>query len=277
MKRYLLLFILILSVSPIVNALDLKGTFWTDESNAYFFFQDTTVLFEHGGRADKFKYLIKNDSLYLFKNYWIDKDSIKHIQSYGLICGIKSKDSLSLRPYLPVDNEWEKDIIDPVLTDTMKTSRFYNVEKYYDPSLLVFDKLYFMLNEYDYKVEIIIDKNRNYYYHGKGDIKNKGYYQGIISDSLFKVLGNLLEKSCLRLITLEPVCYDIDTTGKVSNIIFVKDGPDYTLNLYVDKEIINLQGNSLPYVAKNLFNFLSKSNRDVKLLKSKSAKKAFGQ
>lgn len=125
-------------------------------------------------------------------------------------------------------------------------------------------------------MKIIIDSTKTIYFYGnkyymqlwglynRGNKKSleQGYYQGCLSDSLYRQLLDLLNTSSLDRMRLKKGLYD-------------STGPMYSLDIYYDNKYKRTEGTRFPAIGHNLFQFLSSIEAKTPLIKSKTAKDMF--
>lgn len=272
--------LLLLAVSFVsLNAIELNGTQWVNHRLAYLSFEDTTMFIAYMGYGDVYSYKISSDSLYCVQHYVPKGDILKHALGYGFIIQGRTADSMILRPFRPSGIQRRYNCEMPSLVDSNRSCTYYPPAHFRDPSVRAFEKIVFDndARRYGHRYTIVIDKDRNYFFHGEGGLFRKGYYQGIMSDSLFGDMKDLLENSAVRHIRMEPTYDCVDSLEKASVCTVGTDNPQYTLSIYLQGDTIKMSGAIVPYPAFVMFMFLSESYHRVKLFNTKTAKKAFGR
>ncbi|MBI5806740.1 hypothetical protein HZA73_11980 [candidate division TA06 bacterium] len=279
MKKYFVVILLLVRSFALITAFELKGTTWVGNHLECLSFNDTLASYSILSDESDYKYSTSNDSLLIYEHYLTTADTLNHTRGYGFIIQSQNADSIVLKPFRPVGIEWGTTILDKYLIDSTESFTYYKSDHYYDSSIVAFDKIYFSKDYsdwYDIHFQMIIDKNRNYYYHSVDNKAQKGYYQGIMEDSLFEALKICLKHSALRKVNLNPAYSYYDNTGKkVDEIMVFSSGPFYNLKVYMQNDSICTSGTQVPQIANKLFRFLESSSQKVKLFKTKAAKKAF--
>ncbi len=256
---------------------------------------DSLVLFS--------PYSIQGDSLVPFQSDTMS-DNYFQPEDTGGFCFIiehRDSDSMVLRPYRSSTREqFKHSSEDDYLFDSTNTITLYSILK---DTLLSFDRLLFYThssNRFEHglilrigskgeivyppgklierDLRIIIDSTKTMYLYGnnfamqlwglyKYGNKNalkQGYYQGCLSDSLYRRLIDLLKTSSLDRMRFKKDPYD-------------STGPKYTLDIYYNGKYKRTEGTDAPLIGYRLVTYLSSVATEVPLVKSKTAKKMFEQ
>lgn len=250
-------------------------------------------------------HLIREGSLAQSLSDTMSEDNLQPADTIG-VCFIiehQDPDSLVLRPYL--NSTWKQyrhAVEDGYLFDSTHTITLYSILK---DTLFSFDRLLFCehsrlqgtggtivngspggiylprgkLIERDQR--IIIDSTKTMYLYGnkfamqlwglyKYGNKNalkQGYYQGCLSDSLYRRLIDLLKTSSLDRMHFKKDLYD-------------STGSKYSLDIYYNGKYKRTEGTDSPLIGYGLVTFFSAIKPlipEVPLVKSKTAKKMFEQ
>ncbi|MDQ7798225.1 MAG: hypothetical protein RDU76_04670 [Candidatus Edwardsbacteria bacterium] len=249
--------------------------------------------------------LIRGGSLAQSLSDTMSEDNLQPADTIG-VCFIiehQNPDSLVLRPYR--NSTWKQyrhAVEDGYLFDSTRTITLYSILK---DTLFSFDRLLFCehnrlqgtggtigsgntggiylpqgkLIERD--LRIIIDSTKTMYLYGnkfalqlwglyKYGNKNalkQGYYQGCLSDSLYRRFIDLLKTSSLDRMRFKKDPYD-------------STGPKYSLDIYYNGKYKRTEGTDFPLIGYGLVTFFSAIKplvTEVPLVKSKTAKKMFEQ
>lgn len=223
---------------------------WAGNDLEYIKIGSERVYFEVFGRySDEKKYLIIGDTLRLYDKYTTSRDNYakEHIKNFDFLIKELTVQHLTL---MPLDSN-AQELADHKLL-LMYQDRSLLKAKQMDFKQLKFKGTTCLGTCPDMSLQI--DSHKNLLFIGGRNAFKQGYYQGTLSNALYKQLIEILKSSAL---------------GQLKNWKqHVFDAPEYTIDISYNGQTKHLKQFQLPAVTNELINFLLELPQKVTLKES---------